>query len=171
MKKNEFIKSLWILKSQKFWFFNDYSTVINSSLSLILYTDVHKRRLTGNKTKLFAKELYLHLKTITECRAKAQLPISACPITHPSCLSPGKGGSIKGEQAASSCPEYLSQKGVYIRSLSQPFSHRSMVLPCHPKELENRTVLAYAGSLDSGKYSQGGRKQGPPPHTLGPPLW
>lgn len=112
--------------------------------------------------------LYLHLKTIAECRTTAQLPASACSITHPSCLSPEKGRSSRGEQAASICPEYLRQRGLYIRSLSlsHPFSHRSMLLPCHPNALENRTILACASSLNadivhSGRWRAGASS----PHT------
>lgn len=111
-------------------------------------------------------ELYLHFKTIAECRTKAQLPASACSITHPSCLSPEKGRSSRGRQAASICPEYLRQRGLYIRSLSHPFSHRSMLLPCHPKELENRTILSCASSLNADRVHSGRWRAGAStPHT------
>jgi hypothetical protein len=145
---------LQTLKAHKFWFFDAYYIIYNLVSQSHFYPQAHKRQLARSKTKLFAMELDLHLKTITECRTKAQLPTSVCSTTHPFCLSPERGRSSRGEQAASICPEYLRQKGLYIKSLSHSFSHRSTLLPCHTKEPESRTILARVSSLNPGIISR-----------------
>lgn len=134
------------------------------------YTDVHKRRLARRKTKPFAMELYLHLKTIAECRAKAQLPTSACCTTHPFLPVTRKRQKQQGWAGGPICPEDLRQRELCVGSLSHSFLHRSMWLPCHLKELENRTVLACASPLSAAEHRQGGRELGPPLPTLGTPL-